>query len=96
MHDQIYRVSYLCDNAFVTFALIFPISSAFLLPAALLIGKANVITAVIAIVVLLLSIALMFQFVAKVYETLILHNGSRIKMKEVIAMAKQTKGLIDK
>ncbi len=84
------------DNAFVTFALIFPISSAFLLPAALLIGKANVITAVIAIVVLLLSIALMFQFVAKVYETLILHNGSRIKMKEVIAMAKQTKGLIDK
>ena len=79
------------DNAFVTFALIFPISSAFLLPAALLIGKANVLTAVIAIAVLLLSIVLMFMFVAKVYETLILHNGSRIKMKEVIAMARQTK-----
>lgn len=79
------------DNAFVTFALIFPISSAFLLPAALLIGKANVITAVIAIIVLLISIVLMFQFVAKVYEALILHNGSRIKMKEVIAMARQTK-----
>ena len=79
------------DNAFVTFALIFPISSAFLLPAALLIGKANVVTAVIAIAVLLLSIVLMFQFVAKVYETLILHNGSRIKMKEVITIARQMK-----
>ena len=78
-------------DAFVTFALIFPISSAFLLPAALLIGKANVVTAVIAIAVLLLSIVLMFQFVARVYETLILHNGSRIKMKEVIAMARQAK-----
>ena len=79
------------DNAFVTFALIFPISSAFLLPASLLIGKANVVIAVIAIAVLILSIVLMFLFVAKVYETLILHNGARIKMKEVIAMARQRK-----
>ena len=79
------------DNAFVTFALIFPISSAFLLPAALLIGKANALIAVIAIAVLVLSIILMFRFVAKVYEALILHNGSRIKMKEVIAMARQSK-----
>ena len=79
------------DNAFVTFALIFPISSAFLLPAALLIGKANVVIAMLSIVVLLLSIVLMFLFVAKVYEALILHNGSRIKMKEVIAMARQPK-----
>lgn len=79
------------DNLFVTFALIFPISSAFLLPAALLIGKANAITAIIAIVVLLLSIVLMFRFVAKVYEALILHNGSRIKIKEVFAMARQAK-----
>lgn len=79
------------DNPFVTFALIFPISSAFLLPAALLIGKANTLTAIIAIVVLLLSIIVMFRFVAKVYEALILHNGSRIKMKEVFAMARQVK-----
>ena len=79
------------DNPFVTFALIFPISSAFLLPAALLIGRANTLTAIIAIVVLLLSIIVMFRFVAKVYEALILHNGSRIKMKEVFAMARQVK-----
>ena len=79
------------DNAFVTFALIFPLSSAFLLPGALLVGKAGAGIAVIAIVVLLISVVLMFLFVAKVYETLILHTGSRIKMKEVFAMVKKNK-----
>ena len=76
------------DNAFVTFALIFPVSSSFLLPAALLVGKADVWIALIAIAVLLVSIVLMFMFVAKVYEGLILHNGSRLKFKDVLAMAK--------
>jgi ABC-2 type transport system permease protein len=79
------------DNAFVTFALIFPISSAFLLPAALLVGKADTWIALIAIAVLFLSIVLMFKFVAKVYEGLILHNGARLKMKDVFAMAKSSK-----
>lgn len=79
------------DNAFATFALIFPLSSAFLLPGALLVGKADVWIALIAIVVLILSVVLMFLFVAKVYETLILHVGSRMKMKEVFAMLKTNK-----
>ena len=79
------------DNAFVTFALIFPVSSAFLLPAALLVGKAELGIALIAIAVLFLSIILMFKFVAKVYEGLILHNGARLKMKDVFAMAKGAK-----
>lgn len=79
------------DNAFVTFALIFPLSSSFLLPAALLVGKAELWITLAAIVVLLLSIVLMFGFVAKVYEGLILHNGNRLKMKEVFAMAKDSK-----
>ena len=76
------------DNMFVTFALIFPVSSAFLLPAALLVGKAETWIALVAIAVLLLSVVLMFRFVAKVYEGLILHNGTRLKMKDVFAMAK--------
>lgn len=79
------------ENAFVTFALIFPVSSAFLLPAALLVGRADLWIALIAIAVLILSIILMFKFVAKVYEGLILHNGARLKMKDVFAMAKSTK-----
>lgn len=79
------------DNAFVTFALIFPLSSAFLLPSALLVGKADLWVALIAIAVLLLTIVLLFKFVAKVYEGLILHNGNRLKVKDVFAMAKNGK-----
>ncbi len=79
------------ENAFVTFALIFPISSSFLLPAALLVGKAELWITLVAIAVLLLSIVLLFKFVAKVYEGLILHNGNRLKMKDVFAMAKEPK-----
>ena len=54
-------------------------------------GLADALIAVIAIAVLLISVVLMFLFVAKVYETLILHTGNRIKMKEVFAMLKTTK-----
>jgi len=79
------------DNAFVTFALIFPLSSAFLLPSALLVGKADLWIALIAVAVLLLTIVLLFKFVAKVYEGLILHNGNRLKIKDVFAMAKNSK-----
>lgn len=76
------------NNAFVTFALLFPISSAYLLPGALLVGRAEPWIAVLSIVILLVSVVLLFRFVAKVYETLILHNGKRIKMKELFAISK--------
>ncbi len=79
------------ENAFVTFALLFPLSSAFLLPGALLVGRADLWIALIAVAVLLLSIVLMFMFTAKVYEGLILHNGARLKFKDVVAMAKGAK-----
>lgn len=79
------------SNAFATFALLFPISSAFLLPGALLIGRADLWIAILAIVILFISTVLLFRFVARVYETLILHNGSRIRMKEVFAISKSSK-----
>lgn len=79
------------DNPFVIFALLFPVSSAFLLPGAILIGKADLWIAILAIVILAISIVLLFRFVARVYETLILHNGKRIRMKEVFAISKSGK-----
>lgn len=79
------------DNVFATFALLFPLSSAFLLPGALLVGKANVWIAALSGLILLVSIVLLFRFVARVYETLILHNGKRIKMKELFAISKNNK-----
>lgn len=75
-------------NAYVTFALLFPLSSPFILPGALLIGKASLPMVAIAVVLQIVIIILLFKFVAKVFETLILHNGNKIKMNELIKLSK--------
>jgi ABC-2 type transport system permease protein len=76
------------NNGFVTFALLFPLSSPFVLPGAILIGKASVLIALAAIVLQIIFNMLLFKFVSKVYETLILHSGNTIKLKELIKISK--------
>lgn len=76
------------ENAFITYSYLFPLSSPFILPGAILIGKATMPIVVISIVLQLVFIILLFKFVAKVYETLILHNGNAIKLKELFKIAK--------
>lgn len=76
------------DNGFITFAYLFPLSSPFILPGAILIGKAGAPMIAIAIACLLIFIILLFKFVAKVFETLILHNGNKIKIKELVRLSK--------
>jgi ABC-2 type transport system permease protein len=76
------------DNGFVTFAFLFPLSSPFVLPGAILIGKASIPMIAAAIVLQFLFAVLLFKFVAKVFETLILHSGNTIKIKEVIKIFK--------
>lgn len=75
-------------NPFVVFAFLFPLSSPFILPGAILIGKATLPLVGIAIVLELVFILLLFRFVAKIYETLILHNGNTIKLKELFHLSK--------
>lgn len=75
-------------NAYVIFSFLFPLSSPFLLPGAILIGKASLPIVAGAIVLQVIFIALLFKFVAKVYETLIIHNGNKIKIKELIKISK--------
>lgn len=76
------------DNTFVTFALLFPLSSPFVLPGAILVGKASFAMAGIAIILQLVFIMLLLRFVAKVYETLILHTGNKIKVKDLVKLSK--------
>jgi len=76
------------ENAFVTFSFLFPLSSPFILPGAILIGKASLPIIAAALVLQVIFIVLLFRFVAKVYETLILHNGNTIKLKELIKLSK--------
>lgn len=75
-------------NAFVVFAFLFPLSSPFVLPGAILVGKASLPIIGIAIVLEVVIIVLLFRFVARVYETLILHNGNTIKLKQLFQISK--------
>lgn len=75
-------------NGFVTFAFLFPLSSPFILPGAILIGKVSLSMIAVAILLQIIFISLLFKFVAKVYETLILHYGNKIKIKELIKISK--------
>jgi ABC-2 type transport system permease protein len=76
------------ENAYVTFALMFPLSAPFILPGAILVGKASIPVIAAAIALQIVFILLLFKFVAKVYETLILHNGNTIKLKELIKLSR--------
>ncbi|MEG0775268.1 ABC transporter permease [Clostridium sp.] len=75
-------------NSFVFFSLLFPLSSVFILPGALLVGKATLPIVAGAIALQVIFIILLFKFVARVYETLILHNGNKIKIKELLKISK--------
>ncbi len=76
------------ENRFVIFAFLFPLSSPFVLPGAILIGKVDLPLIAAALVLQIIFIALLFKFVAKVFETLILHNGNTIKVKELLKISK--------
>ncbi len=76
-------------NTYIMFAFLFPLSSPFILPGAILVGKASLLLVGIAIVLQLAFIVILFRFVAGVYETLILHNGNTIKIKELLKIARR-------
>lgn len=75
-------------NSFVTFSFLFPLSSPFILPGAILIGKVSVPLIAASIAMLIVFNILLSKFVAKIFETLILHNGNTIKPKELIKIFK--------
>lgn len=74
------------DNPFAIFAMLFPLSSPFLMPGAILIGKAQAWIIVAAFALILVLIVLLFAFVARVYEALIVYNGNRIGLKQLFKM----------
>ncbi len=76
------------ENGFITFSFLFPLSSSFILPGAILIGKVSLPIVIGSIALQLIFIFFLFKFVAKVYETLILHNGNVIKIKELFKISR--------
>ena len=75
------------DNAMQTFACFFPVSSPFALPSALLLGNLSLPDVLLAVLILAASVVLVAVIVARVYELIILHSGSRLKFIDIIRLA---------
>lgn len=75
--------------AYVVFLL--PISSMFIAPIYLLIGKLSIEIVLLSVLVLIISTVLLVKFTANVYQTLILQKGNKIKLKDIFAITKTSK-----
>lgn len=64
-----------------------PISSPFALPGAVMLGTLSPAKTAIAVLVLAAFVVLIAVIVSKVYEAIILHNGNRIKLGDLLKMA---------
>ena len=65
-----------------------PISAPFILPMNMLMGKIDIGVGFISLGLLFLMTAALFSFTAKVYESMIFYNGSVLKLKDIIQIAK--------
>lgn len=74
-------------NALQTFSYYFPVSSPFALPSALLLGKLSLGEVLVAILIQAAFAVIVAVIVARVYEMIILHNGSRLKFKDILKLA---------
>ncbi len=74
-------------NPVQIFSFYFPLSSPFALPSAILLGTLSKLQCVIATLVLAAAVVLVAILVSKIYEAIILHNGNRIKLSDMIKMA---------
>lgn len=74
------------ESAYVVFAQLFPLSAPFLLPGSILIGKTSTWLIIVGLLILVAANVLLMAFVARVYENLIVYNGSRVKFKQLLKM----------
>lgn len=75
-------------NVFTILSYYLPVSSPFALPSAMLTGKLEMHEVIISIAALLAFVIIMAIVVAKVYHHIVLHSGNRLKLGEMIKMAK--------
>ena len=74
-------------NPVQIFSYYFPISSPFALPSAIMLGTLSPLEITFAVVILAVAVILAAVIVSKVYEAIILHNGSRLKISDIIKLA---------
>ena len=78
-------------NTLMIVARYVPISSPFCLPSAYMLGQISHGEACVSLLVLLASVILLCIIVAKVYEHIVLYTGDRLKISDMLKMAKASK-----
>lgn len=76
------------DKNIINALCIIPISAPFVIPANLLMGKIGLTVGLVGLIVLIVMTALLFLFTSKVYESMIFYNGSVLKFKDILQIAK--------
>ncbi len=77
------------SDAMRNFFTIFPLTGAFLTPALILTGKISTLTGIIALIVMIISAALIFVLAAAIYESMLLFQGKRLQIKDIITLMKK-------
>lgn len=81
------------NNSFLlNFSYYFPLSGLYIVPVQFMFGKVGFLSVLIMQAELIILTVLLFRFAAKIYQTLIYHNGERIKLKHMIEISKSAKG----
>lgn len=78
-------------NALMIAARFIPISSPFCLPSAYMLGQISLWEALLSLGFLLICVIALCLIVAKVYEHIVLYTGDRLKIKDMLKMAKANK-----
>ncbi len=75
-------------NSLMILARFLPISSPFCLPSAYMLGQISLGEALLSLAFLLICVVLLCVIVAKVYEHIVLYTGDRLKVKDLLKIAK--------
>ena len=73
----------------MNFLAIFPLTGAFLTPTLILTGKISVLLAVIALIIIVITAVATFYFAAAIYESMLLYQGKRLGVKDIITLMKK-------
>ena len=76
------------NQLFVNICSLVPISAPCVVAACVLLSKIPVSIELISMVLILIVTGLLFAFTAKVYESMIFYNGSVLKFKDILMIAK--------
>ena len=74
---------------FQNFCAICPITGAFITPALVLTGKISTMTGFFALMVIIITVVVVYIFAAAVYESMLLYQGKRLKIKDVVTLMKK-------